>query len=85
MMVNMNGANGGAKRLERKVKGRWLAGVCAGIADYFNVDPVFVRVAFVVTSIWGIGLIAYVAGWALIPEEGEVGSIAEKFINKTGN
>jgi phage shock protein C len=78
-MVYMNG-----KRLERSIKGRWLAGVCAGVADYFGIDPVLVRVGFVVVSFFGgLGVVAYVAGWALIPEEGEPVSIAEKFVNKT--
>jgi phage shock protein PspC (stress-responsive transcriptional regulator) len=81
-MVNMNGVNG--KRLERSVKGRWLAGVCAGIADYFDIDPVLIRVVFVVTAFMGgVGLVGYVAGWALMPEQGESASIAEKFVNKS--
>ncbi len=84
MMVNMNGANGSGKRLERSLKGRWLAGVCAGVADYFGIDPVLVRVGFVVAAFFGgLGVVAYLAGWVLIPEEGEPGSIAEKFVNKT--
>jgi phage shock protein C len=80
-MGNMNGMNG--KRLERTLKGRWLAGVCAGIAEYFDVDPVLVRLAFVVTAfIGGVGIVAYLAGWALMPEQGESASIVEKFVNK---
>jgi phage shock protein PspC (stress-responsive transcriptional regulator) len=75
----------GSKRLERKVSGRWLAGVCAGIADYAGVDPTLVRLAFaVLTFFGGVGPIAYLIGWALIPEEGDRASMAERFINKTG-
>jgi phage shock protein PspC (stress-responsive transcriptional regulator) len=85
MMEDMNGANGGGKRLERKLKGRWVAGVCAGVADYFGIDPVIVRVGFIVASIvWGIGVVAYLAAWVLVPEEGEPASIVERFINKPG-
>lgn len=85
MIVNMNGVNGGGKRLERKLKGRWVAGVCAGVADYFGIDPVIVRVGFVVGSIiWGLGVLAYLAAWVLVPEEGEPTSIVERFINKPG-
>jgi len=77
---------GGGKRLERKFSGRWLAGVCAGLADYFGVDPNLVRVGFAVLTLFaGIGPVAYVLGWALIPEEGEKASIAERLINKTGS
>jgi phage shock protein PspC (stress-responsive transcriptional regulator) len=73
------------KRLERKVKGRVIAGVCAGTADYFGVDVTLIRVIFVVLTFFGgLGLVAYVAAWALVPEEGESASIVEKAINKTG-
>ncbi len=86
MMVTMNGANAGGKRLERKLKGRWVAGVCAGVADYFGLDPVLVRIGFVVgVFLWGPGPVAYVVAWVLVPEENEPGSIAEKLVNKTGS
>jgi phage shock protein C len=81
-MVNMNGVNG--KRLERTLKGRWLAGVCAGIAEYFEIDPVLIRVLFVVTAFMGgLGIVAYLAGWVLMPEQGESASIVEKLVNKS--
>jgi phage shock protein PspC (stress-responsive transcriptional regulator) len=71
------------KRLERKLANRWVAGVCAGLAEYTGVDATLIRVVFaVLTFFGGTGLIAYVLGWALIPEEGEPVSIAERFINK---
>jgi phage shock protein PspC (stress-responsive transcriptional regulator) len=71
------------KRLERKLAGRWVAGVCAGLAEYTGVDATLIRVVFaVLTFFGGLGPIAYVLGWALIPEEGEGASIAERFINK---
>jgi len=73
------------KRLERKVDGRWVAGVCAGLADYTGLDVSLIRVVFaVLTFFGGLGPIGYVLGWALIPEEGETASIAERFINKPG-
>jgi phage shock protein PspC (stress-responsive transcriptional regulator) len=73
------------KRLERKLGNRWVAGVCAGLADYTGVDATLVRAVFaVLTFFGGLGPIAYVLGWALIPEEGEPASIAERFINKPG-
>jgi phage shock protein C len=85
IMVDMNGDKG-PKRLERKLKGRMLAGVCAGLADYFGVDATLIRVAFAVLAIFGgMGIVAYVMAWALIPEEGEPVSIAEKLINKSGS
>jgi phage shock protein C len=85
IMVDVNG-DSGPKRLERKLKGRMLAGVCAGLAEYLGVDPTLVRVIFAVLAFFGgTGLVAYLVAWALIPEEGEPVSIAEKIINKGGS
>jgi phage shock protein C len=74
------------KRLERKLANRWVAGVCAGLADYTGVDATLIRLIFAaLTIVGGLGPITYVLGWALIPEEGEQLSIAERFINKSGS
>ena len=74
----------GGKKLERPMTGRWLAGVCAGLADYSGIDVSLIRVIFAVLTLFGgAGAIAYVLAWALVPEEGEKASIAEKFINKS--
>jgi len=73
------------KRLERKLEGRCIAGVCVGLADYLGVDPNLVRVIVAVLVLFGgFGALAYVLAWALVPEEGEPASIAEKLINKNG-
>jgi len=75
----------GGKRLERKLEGRWLAGVCAGLADYLGVDANLIRVVLAVLVLFGgFGALVYVLAWALVPEEGESASIAEKIINKNG-
>ena len=85
IMVDVNG-DSGPKRLERKIHGRLLAGVCVGLADHFGLDPTLVRVAFGVLAFFsGLGIVAYLVAWALIPEEGESVSIAEKMINKGGS
>ena len=58
-----------------------LAGVAAGLANYFEVDATAVRVALAVLSlIGGAGVAIYVAGWLLMPEEGSDESIASEFI-----
>ena len=60
------------RRLTRSRSHGSIAGVCAGIADYFDVDVVFVRAAWVVLSIVpGAvigGVLAYLAAWVIIPE-----------------
>jgi phage shock protein C len=58
------------KRLYRSQKDRVLGGVCAGIGNYFNVDPVLIRVAWVVAFFAaGIGFLAYLIAWIIVPEE----------------
>lgn len=59
----------GVRRLERSRSTRMIAGVAGGIAEYFNVDVTIVRLALVITSFFGgAGLVAYIAGWLLMPE-----------------
>jgi phage shock protein C len=74
----MNGGNG-TKILVRSQKGRMVAGICAGIADYFGLDVTLVRVIMAVVSVLtaGAGVLAYLAAWVIIPEEGKKASIAQ--------
>jgi phage shock protein C len=49
-----------------------LAGVCGGIAEYFELDPTIIRVLFVLLSVFaGGGILAYIILWLLIPQEPE--------------
>ena len=51
-----------------------IAGVCGGIAEYFDVDATFVRLAFAFISLMaGTGLLAYIVAAVIIPPEREVG------------
>jgi phage shock protein PspC (stress-responsive transcriptional regulator) len=74
----------GTKRLYRAREGRVVAGVCAGLATYFGVDPTLVRLAFALVTVFGgFGVLLYLVAWAVIPEEGGDGtSIAENVVNK---
>ena len=57
-----------APPLRRSSTKRLVAGVCGGIAERFEVDATIVRVAFVVGAcLWGVGVIVYLALWALVP------------------
>jgi phage shock protein PspC (stress-responsive transcriptional regulator) len=72
-----------ARSLRRTSDGT-LGGVAAGIANYFGVKTTHVRVAFVVLSlVGGGGLALYLAGWALIPEEGSDVSLAVQLFRRT--
>ena len=58
------------KRLPRSTNNQMIAGVAAGIANYFNVDPTIVRLIFVVTALaGGPGILAYLIMWLLMPED----------------
>jgi phage shock protein PspC (stress-responsive transcriptional regulator) len=58
-----------ARRLARPHDGRMVAGVCRALGDYFDVDPVIFRVLLAVLAFFGgAGIIAYGAGWLLIPD-----------------
>ena len=66
------------RRLYRSRDDRVIAGVCGGIARYFNIDPVLVRVgAVALVFLGGAGLLAYIAAVLLIPNEGEGGQPPE--------
>jgi phage shock protein C len=86
MMAGMS-TPGGQKVLVRSRKGRMLAGVCAGIADYFGIDVTLVRLILAVICVFtaGAGVLAYLVAWAVIPEEGEQASIVENLISKNRN
>lgn len=57
------------KRLYRIHDGAMFAGVCNGFAAYFGVDPTFVRLGFIVLTIfWGMGLLLYLVMAFVIPE-----------------
>ncbi|WP_455139395.1 PspC domain-containing protein [Candidatus Hodarchaeum mangrovi] len=59
------------KRLYRSVNDRWIAGVCGGLGTYFNIDPILIRIGFIIISIlgYGMGLIIYIVLALLVEEE----------------
>ena len=57
------------KRVYRSKKNKILAGVCGGIAEYFDVDPVLVRLLLVLLVLMGFaGIILYLVAWLIMPE-----------------
>ena len=57
------------KKLYRNTENKMLAGVCSGIADYFNIDPTLVRLGWVLFSLLGgSGLLAYIIAAIIIPD-----------------
>lgn len=71
------------KRLYRSESDRVLGGVAAGLAEYFEIDPVISRLLFVVAAIWGgFGFILYIVLWLIIPTESDVGGEIGKQVDK---
>jgi phage shock protein PspC (stress-responsive transcriptional regulator) len=64
--------------LRRLSEARLLGGVAAGVADYLDLDPTVVRIAFVALVLFGgAGVPLYLAGWLLIPEDHSGEAIAD--------
>jgi phage shock protein PspC (stress-responsive transcriptional regulator) len=57
------------KRLFRSRTDRVIGGVCGGIARYFNVDPVLIRLICVLLLFSGAGVLAYIIAWIIVPLE----------------
>jgi phage shock protein C len=56
------------KRLVRSWADRKIAGVCGGLADYFDLDPTLLRVIWVLLVLCaGTGLLAYIVMWIVVP------------------
>ncbi len=73
------------RRLVRPNRDRLLAGVAAGLGQRFDLPAWLVRVLFVIAATFGgVGVIAYIAGWLLIPEEGAEEAIAARTVEGLG-
>lgn len=58
------------KRLYKSSTDKKISGVCAGIAEYFNIDPTLIRLAWVVfTMLGGSGILGYIIAAIVMPEE----------------
>ena len=56
------------KQLMRSGRDKKIAGVCAGVANYFDVDPTIVRVIWgVLAFCYGAGIVAYIILWIIAP------------------
>lgn len=73
------------KRLFRSRNNKVIAGVCGGIGEYFNIDPVLIRLVWgILFFIGGAGLLGYIIAWIIIPEsiESQVSTMNSEEINQ---
>jgi phage shock protein C len=66
-----------SKKLYRSKNNQMIAGVCAGLGDYFAIDPTVIRLIFVLATIFGgFGIPIYIVLWIILPEveSGKIGS-----------
>ena len=72
----------GTTSLHRPDEGRWLAGVAAGLGLRFGVPVWIIRIAFALLCFaGGLGALLYLAGWLLIPREGETDAIVQGWLS----
>jgi phage shock protein PspC (stress-responsive transcriptional regulator) len=57
------------KKLQRNEQDQRIAGVCSGLADFFDIDVTWVRIAFVVALVAGPGVLAYIILWIAVPKK----------------
>ena len=78
----VNGKNGGIRttgRLHKSVKDKKISGVCAGIAEYLNMDPTIIRLIFALLAVgWGSGVLVYFILSFILPEGDEDDASAEE-------
>ena len=61
-----------AKRLYRSRKDKILAGICGGVGKYLDIDPIIIRLIFIVLLLTvGSGILIYLIAWIIIPLEPE--------------
>jgi phage shock protein PspC (stress-responsive transcriptional regulator) len=71
--------------LRRRTSDRVIGGVAGGLADYFNIDPLLIRIGFVGLIIFGgAGLVLYLVAWLLMPAEGRDMSPVEALVRRIG-
>src|SRR3972149_8252000 len=71
------------KKLYRSESDRIIAGVCGGLADYFEVDPTLIRLILILLVVFGgSGVFLYILLWLFIPTQSKVSSYSEETIKE---
>ena len=63
-------SNAPYKKLYRSNKQKMIAGVCGGLAEYFNIDPTWIRIIFIIFAVMGgSSILVYLLFWVLVPQK----------------
>jgi len=74
------------KRIYRSQSDKVIGGVCGGFAEYVNIDALIIRIIWAVACfVGGVGFLAYIACWIIIPENPSEAKDAEKSGGKSNN
>jgi|SRR3989344_2066835 len=69
--------------LHRSETNRVIAGVCGGLAEYFNIDPTIIRILFIIVTVFGgSGILIYIILWLVIPSASTSKTIPEDHIRE---
>jgi phage shock protein PspC (stress-responsive transcriptional regulator) len=73
------------KQIHRSREDRIVSGLSGGLGRYLNIDPVIVRILFVVLTLFGgSGILLYLIGWVAIPDEGHTVAPIGRLANRVG-
>lgn len=61
-----------SRQLYRPKRNRVIAGVCAGFAEYFGIDPTIIRIITIIIALSGTGILAYIVAAVIMPDESNV-------------
>ena len=80
LIIKNNNMKNNIKKLYRSKTNRIIFGVCGGLGEYFEIDPIIIRIIFILFTITGgVGIILYFAMALIIPsEEGKKSNVAEE-------
>ncbi len=70
-MENRKGVRVKVKKIYRSKTQKIIGGVCGGFGEYFDIDPVIIRIIWFILLLGGVGLLAYIIAWIIIPIEPE--------------
>jgi phage shock protein C len=72
------------RKLYRSRENKILAGVCGGIGEYFEIDPVIIRLLWIVLSlVWGFGVILYIIAIFIIPPQPQGNRYSDEHLEET--